>query len=350
MSSGYGIVPPGSRMTYSSGKFTQELSYLLSAVGNVSGGAVEYASDRFATPLGMPEYYAYDGSNYPGGEQIAAAGGQMVSCREIARVGQLVVNEGVWLDGAGEPYQLADRAHVRQILEPAYPGTVDGYGLLTWLNTDMTTPAAGGAARSGCCGPRWGGSNQTCDAAGTCGRCCEAQPGYTGSTIPCKPQIPNIPETHTQTDDSYTAADAKTSDPSEYIGTQMIGDSFPDADKHKTPERLGVAMGQFAKYMFMLPEQNVTVVTLGQSEGQSLDCRAYNDDWTLSLIWRALEPALAVAPDLAAAPAGRWLSREAGLEGSPRPSGDRTRASIKAAAAAYRLAGPHEAAGSCSCR
>lgn len=127
-SSGYGVVPPGERLTYSSDFFTQELSHLLTAATraktNRSGGAIQWASDNFATPLGLPELYAYDGL----GEEISATGGQMMSCRDAARVGQLVVNEGVWLDNDGKPYQMADRGYMRQVLEPAVPGKIDGYG------------------------------------------------------------------------------------------------------------------------------------------------------------------------------------------------------------------------------
>ena len=42
----------------------------------VACGLQEYASDNFVVPLGVPELYAYDGS----GEQISAAGGQVLIC------------------------------------------------------------------------------------------------------------------------------------------------------------------------------------------------------------------------------------------------------------------------------
>ena len=65
-----------------------------------------------------------------------------------------------WVDAAGKPFQLADpvrppacrrrfslgcaftpmapavvQAYMDRMVSPAYPGTIDGYGLLTWLNT-----------------------------------------------------------------------------------------------------------------------------------------------------------------------------------------------------------------------
>ena len=343
MSSGYGVVPPGTRMTYSSGAFTQELSYLLSAASNASGGAIQYASDNFAVPLGIDELYAYDDV----GEQISAAGGQMVSCREAARVGQLIANGGKWLDAGGKPYQMADPDYIKQMLQPAVPGVIDGYGLLTWLNKDMTKPAKDGAKRSHCCGPRWKyGAKTDCgntsDGTSICGSCCSALSGYNLSSVPCDPTIPVIPESETQEDNSYTAADAHTSDPSEYVTGQMVGDSFPDVDRQPSPEGLGVAMGQYAKYLYVLPEENLTVVTMGQSMGRSLDCEAYSDVFTLSLIWRSLRTALDAPNATLAEEYARTLEAD-GAEtvyaaenlGQPRPEGDRTRATIRADAAAY---------------
>lgn len=113
----------------------------------------------------------------------------------------------------------------------------------------------------------------------------------------------------------------------------IIGDSFPDADFHQADPSLGVSdmsraspplpllpplllvsstaavltwhrarwlshgeqfgMGQWAKYMFVLPSKNLTVVSIGQSKGGSLDCTgAYNDGC-------ASRPALPTSPMLA---------------------------------------------------
>ena len=65
--------------------------------------ALQYAREKFAVPMGMPEYFDYDDidETQGGPQQIAAGGGQMVTCREMARVGQLMVNKGKWLEIAG---------------------------------------------------------------------------------------------------------------------------------------------------------------------------------------------------------------------------------------------------------
>lgn len=67
------------------------------------------------------------------------------------------------------------------MVSPAYPGEIDGYGLLTWLNTDMTTPYASGKDPSHCCAPRWNvRGTPSCAVAPSgvkkCGACCRKPP------------------------------------------------------------------------------------------------------------------------------------------------------------------------------
>ena len=72
--------------------YIQHLSATLTAVSNLSSGALEYATEKFARPLGIPDLFAYDAMD--SGRDFSAGGGQMVSCRDVARVGQLVLNKG----------------------------------------------------------------------------------------------------------------------------------------------------------------------------------------------------------------------------------------------------------------
>lgn len=80
-------------MTYDSDLYIQHISYTLTEIAKKQGmaGALEYATKKFAEPLGIPDLYKYDAL----GDDISAGGGQMMSCRDIARVGQLIVNKGV---------------------------------------------------------------------------------------------------------------------------------------------------------------------------------------------------------------------------------------------------------------
>ena len=65
-SSGYGEVMPGTSFTYDSDDFIQHLSYALSAVVP-NNSALAFARDEYAVPLGVPEFFDYDGI---GAEQV----------------------------------------------------------------------------------------------------------------------------------------------------------------------------------------------------------------------------------------------------------------------------------------
>lgn len=187
-SSGYGTVRPGSKMTYDSYNYIQHISYAITAAVQKDKrwvSALDFASRHFATALGIPDLYAYDGT----GADISAGGGQMVTCRDMARVGQLVLNRGTWLDAAGNPYQLGQPDFYDSMVKPAFDGVIDGYGFLTWLNTDMTKAAKDGTPRSHCCAPRWGGNVTTCAADGHCGQCCAPTGSYNLSKVPCDPDL-----------------------------------------------------------------------------------------------------------------------------------------------------------------
>ena len=49
--------------------------------------ALQFASANLAAPLGVPDLWAYDGLQ----DQISAGGGQMVTCRDMLRLGQYCV-------------------------------------------------------------------------------------------------------------------------------------------------------------------------------------------------------------------------------------------------------------------
>ena len=52
-----------------------------------------WATREFGVPLGIPSIFLYDGLS---SGDISAGGGQLYSCRDAARVGQLIASGGVW--------------------------------------------------------------------------------------------------------------------------------------------------------------------------------------------------------------------------------------------------------------
>ena len=86
---------PGTNWTYDSEDFIGHLSLLVNAT---AGGvpAVEWATKNFAEVLGLGDLYKWDDD----GTNFVAGGGQMMSCRQHAKVGQLLANRGAWPSSA----------------------------------------------------------------------------------------------------------------------------------------------------------------------------------------------------------------------------------------------------------
>jgi len=102
-------------MTYDSDSFIQLISPTLGKV--VPGGNVlAFAEEYFSTPLGMPGLFA--GDAYVGGGNISAGGGQQMTCRQIARIGQLLANRGRWRGGAATATATTGRPWCTRLSTP----------------------------------------------------------------------------------------------------------------------------------------------------------------------------------------------------------------------------------------
>ena len=216
---GVGMYPPGSTFTYDSDAYLQHLSYL---VGNATGiEPVKWATKYFAEPLGIPEFYMLDLL----GPDISVGGGQMVTCRDAARFGQLVANKGLWsapasasaptASAAGHghaaaallhsaPYQLISEEYARLMSTPSFPSISSCYSLLTWINSPKQGPSG-----ANCFAARWG---------------CSAGTG-------------------------------------EWVNkTTLIGDDV--GSDNLAPADTGVGMGWLGKYLYFIPSRNTTVVSM----------------------------------------------------------------------------------------
>ena len=79
-------------------------------------------------PWGSPVGVERVSSSLVGG--VSAGGGQLMTCRDLARVGTLLVQRGSWEDARGEPYQLLSEDYVKQQLTPSFPDFNGGYDSL----------------------------------------------------------------------------------------------------------------------------------------------------------------------------------------------------------------------------
>lgn len=225
--SGVGKVEPGKYFTYDSDAYIQHLSYLLTKV-TPEKSALKFANKHFAKPMGFPHLYKYDNVN----PEVSIGGGQFMTCREMARVGQLILNKGKWLDSSNKPYDMLSADFVHKWTTPQYPKIDSSYGFLTWLNTKPSAVK--------CCAPRWGYRKY------------------------CK---------------------------GNHLDTSIIGDDVEDALTMNCPYDVSVALGWLGKYLITIPSRNMVVVTMGESWGSSSKCDAggggYDDSYTLTEVWKA---------------------------------------------------------------
>eukprot|EP00931_Biecheleriopsis_adriatica_P061276 TRINITY_DN36839_c0_g1_i1.p1 TRINITY_DN36839_c0_g1~~TRINITY_DN36839_c0_g1_i1.p1 ORF type:complete len:737 (+),score=133.65 TRINITY_DN36839_c0_g1_i1:81-2213(+) len=163
---GDGEYPPGTQYTYDSGDHIQHLDLLISKLVTVPAGPwktpVDWAEAVLAAPLGISGLFRHDDMD----GHISIGGGQLMSCREMAKVGQLLLNRGKWPvirysvwwpfeywwgDGTGEDWvQILDERFVEEMMTPSFPGVISTYGFLTWLHLQ---PQPGDIT---CCRPSWG--------------------------------------------------------------------------------------------------------------------------------------------------------------------------------------------------
>eukprot|EP01047_Picozoa_sp_COSAG01_P008783 COSAG01_NODE_351_length_18449_cov_34.646886_10_plen_557_part_00 len=265
--------------------------------------AREWATQEFAAKLGLPLLYQDDGAPDDGHPRqdpsgISAGGGQMMSCRDHARFGQLMVNRGSWpivpasatsssgaevsttateggggSGGAGGVEQLITPELVAEVTKQQIPKVSKSYGLLTWLGGAREDPD-----HTECCAPRWGG-NATCSGK-------RLRRTIIGDDVTATPTATkqNTPTTLTIDDASPTPAQPSSSALDAVDGD---GDFFP-----ALPANVGVGMGWLGQYMFVVPDENLVVVSLGESWGSSLQCAAdkgdgYDDAFSVTQVWRA---------------------------------------------------------------
>ena len=266
--SGKGFLPPGTSMNYDSDQYIQTLSSLLGKIlapDNIT--VIDWAEKNFAEKLGIAGVF-YNNDLYVGGGNVSIGGGQRMTCRQIARVGQLALNKGSWWNSDGsnaqkQDFVLVDPDFIRQMSNPNFPESVTTYGFMTWLNKR-------GAAPGFCCAPRWCADlYQSGNVIG----------GYGGTSL------------------NGIIGD----DISFGYGPDVGALYTPDAPVNTNvgpvvtaPEDAMVALGYLGRLLYMFPSSNAVVVTMGQTSGSTLvggGCN-YDEGYALTLLYQAFEPLL----------------------------------------------------------
>ena len=136
---GLGEAPAGMECTEdATGSILQVLSKVLKATTGVK--PVDWAKEHFTGPLGVSDFFAKDllkDGDDVGGVNIA--GGQMATCRDAARFGQLMVNGGTWLDENGEVTRLVDSDFIGRLTASSLPNANANAGYATRTHPGKTS-------------------------------------------------------------------------------------------------------------------------------------------------------------------------------------------------------------------
>jgi CubicO group peptidase (beta-lactamase class C family) len=123
---GYGRdIPAGSRFYYDGAAADHLADIVAAASGHTS---LRYMMDEVVAPLGC-ETFRYQPEGVDAAGQIRIGGSIELSCRDMARLGQLYLDKGVW---GGRP--LIDAAFIGAATTPSPLNP--SYGFLWWLNTE----------------------------------------------------------------------------------------------------------------------------------------------------------------------------------------------------------------------
>lgn len=129
---GYGLtIQPGEIYFYDGAPADHLADVISAAVGKSSH---RYMLEDIVAPLGC-ENFSYQPEGVDHNDNVRIGGSILISCRDMARLGQLYLNKGRW-----NASQLIDAGYVRDAISPT---RLNGaYGYLWWLNATGRIAAA----------------------------------------------------------------------------------------------------------------------------------------------------------------------------------------------------------------
>lgn len=129
---GYGISIPAGQTFYYDGAAADHLANIVAAASGMTSH--RYMMEHLVRPLGC-ETLVYQPEGLDKAGNIRIGGSILLSCRDLARLGQLFLDGGLW---GGRP--LIDAAYVREAVSPSPLNPA--YGFLWWLNGTGRVPNA----------------------------------------------------------------------------------------------------------------------------------------------------------------------------------------------------------------
>jgi len=121
---GYGVsIQPGEQYFYDGAPADHLADIVAAAVGKSSH---RYILEEVVAPLGC-ENFSYQPEGVDKKDNVRIGGSVLMSCRDLARLGQLYLNKGRW---AGQ--QLVSESYINDAIKSSENN--EGYGYLWWLN------------------------------------------------------------------------------------------------------------------------------------------------------------------------------------------------------------------------
>ena len=228
---------------------TDEILDVLSQVLRATTGVkpAEWAKEHFTGPMGVPDFFARDvGADGVVDGGVRVAGGQMATCRDAARFGQLLVNQGEWLAEDGTSRRLVSADFVKRVVNPSFPRAARQRGYQTWTHPGKTPSGAPRAT------PFFAEVREATDddAAG------EAILGAGKTTTAATPTRAPVWADY-ETSDATPACGDDFAKKSRGAFLGPAGPSFP----------LAFAVGELGKFLVVSPETGVVVVSMGNTWG-----------------------------------------------------------------------------------
>ena len=249
---GWGRAPPGTTFDLDP---TGDILAVVSKVLWATTGRppAEWAREHLTGPLGAPDFFNRGSvsGDAPRGD-VSVAGGQMATCRDAARFGQLIVNRGRWLAKDGSVRVLVEPEFIAEMTRPAFPRANPQYGFLAWVHPGKD--AAGN--------PRAGTTETTTTRERTHTRNPETSSGSATSSASA-----------TSWDDfaaTSTASAATRRCGDDVEGASPATRALLGADGPDFP--VAVAMGRLGKFILAAPEAGLVVVSMGNTWGSSAEC------------------------------------------------------------------------------
>lgn len=129
---GYGVSLSAGQTFYYDGAAADHLADIVAAAAGVSSH--RFMMEQIVSPLGC-ENFNYQPEGVDRNDNVRFGGSVVLSCRDMARLGQLYLNGGRW-DGR----QLIDADYISRATSPSPANS--SYGFLWWLNAAARVPAA----------------------------------------------------------------------------------------------------------------------------------------------------------------------------------------------------------------